>query len=205
MPLLNNPKIVLHLIPLVSFASQNVIDFNILKRNTQYIIGLYGASGNNFRYNFDGFVSFATCVKEYNQQNSIWYTQLFRNGVIEAVDAFIIEAKKDNKVIPVYYEEKLINALNQYLKCQKKLELNLPILVMLSLINVKGYIITNENLRSSNKIDRDHLLIPESVIEDYDAKAADILRPMFDSIWQACGYERSFNYDEKGNWIRNNR
>ncbi|TFI51958.1 hypothetical protein BLD44_023585 [Mastigocladus laminosus UU774] len=49
-------------------------------------------------------------------------------------------------------------------------------------------------------IDRDILLIPEIVIEDYAAKASNILRPAFDAIWQACGWECCQNYDASGNW-----
>jgi hypothetical protein len=28
------------------------------------------------------------------------------------------------------------------------------------------------------------------------------LRPLFDAVWNAAGWERSFNYDEKGKWTR---
>ncbi len=50
-------------------------------------------------------------------------------------------------------------------------------------------------------IDRDILLLPEIVIESYDVIAEDILRPCFDSIWNACGFPRSPNYDDTGEWV----
>ena len=48
---------------------------------------------------------------------------------------------------------------------------------------------------------RDILLLPEIVIEDYEVSAKDILRPCFDSIWNACGFPRSLNYNDAGEWV----
>ena len=50
-------------------------------------------------------------------------------------------------------------------------------------------------------IDSDILLLPEIVIEDYEVSAKDILRPCFDSIWNACGFPRSLNYNDAGEWV----
>jgi hypothetical protein len=49
-------------------------------------------------------------------------------------------------------------------------------------------------------IDRDMLLLPEVVIENYNVEAQHILKPCFDSIWNACGLSESLNYDENGDW-----
>ena len=51
------------------------------------------------------------------------------------------------------------------------------------------------------KIDRDILQLPETIVDSYDIEPKDILRPMFDLIWNACGFKRSHNFDEAGNWI----
>ena len=52
-------------------------------------------------------------------------------------------------------------------------------------------------------IDKDVLLLPETVVEDYGVKAEQLLSPCFDSIWNACGYPKSMNYDEDGKWADN--
>ena len=36
--------------------------------------------------------------------------------------------------------------------------------------------------------------------ESLGLDAAALLRPSFDQVWNACGHDRSLNYDEKGNW-----
>ncbi len=54
---------------------------------------------------------------------------------------------------------------------------------------------------TQHPIDRDLLLLPEAVIENYSIKSEEILRPLFDLIWNACGFQRSLNFDKNGNWI----
>jgi len=54
------------------------------------------------------------------------------------------------------------------------------------------------SVRQSHTIDRDILQLPEVIVENYDDKAEDVLRPCFDSIWNACGFARSLNYNEQG-------
>jgi hypothetical protein len=44
--------------------------------------------------------------------------------------------------------------------------------------------------------------LPEVVIERYGTPAEEILKPCFDSVWNACGLEQSGNYDAKGKWIK---
>ncbi|MBU7009184.1 MAG: hypothetical protein HXS46_00730 [Theionarchaea archaeon] len=53
-------------------------------------------------------------------------------------------------------------------------------------------------LEEVHTIDRDVLALPEIMIENYDIIARDILKPCFDSIWNACGFPRSLNYNEAG-------
>jgi len=70
------------------------------------------------------------------------------------------------------------------------LNIDLPVLLFLTLVGVRGYSMTDE----VNTIDRDILLLPEIIIEEsYDIIAKDILKPCFDSIWNACGFPRSLN------------
>src|SRR5207302_590760 len=73
---------------------------------------------------------------------SKWYIQLFRNGIIEAVDTFMLDHKNADGVpyIPsTTYENKLIEVLPGYLSIQEELGIELPTLIMLSLLGVRGY------------------------------------------------------------------
>ena len=54
--------------------------------------------------------------------------------------------------------------------------------------------------RESYPIDRDVLLFPEILVESYDVKPERVLKPIFDSVWNACGFAKSLNYNENDEW-----
>lgn len=198
-PLYDNPKIVLHLLPIVSFASTQSYEIDKIALDPGKIRPVYCSSWDH-RYNLDGFLTYSAG----REGKSHSYVQLFRNGIIEAVEALLLEPLNDNLVIPsIAYERELMESLSEYLSILRKLGVELPILIFLTLVGVKGYKMAYQRFfrRETYPIDRDILFVPEVVIENYDVLAKDVLRPCFDSIWNACGFPRSLNYDETGNWV----
>ena len=191
-------KIVLHLLPIISFTPPHRYDISEIASDHKKIKPIYGPISGS-RYNFDGFLTF-----DLDDQGRVHsYTQLFRNGIIEAVDGLRPEPQ-DKKLIPIDYEKNLIEALDTYLSTLKFLGVMLPIFVFLALLWVKGYLINYDKSRSIaevQEIDRDDLLVQEVLVESYNVLAEDVLKPCFDSIWNACGYQKSFNYDDKGKWV----
>jgi len=198
MPLPSGAKIVLHLIPDSSF-----------ELGKKYVFGENWTSdfppihnrGWDRRITFDGIMTYFGNDKE---GIAYYYTHVFNNGVLEAVDAFLLHIRDEKKIIPsIAYEETLINALSKYLVSFKKYQIELPVWICLSLVGIKGYIMWVDSFWDSDEvqpIDRDELIIPPIRIESYDLSADKVLKPAFDSIWNACGYKQSSNYDEKGNW-----
>jgi hypothetical protein len=51
--------------------------------------------------------------------------------------------------------------------------------------------------------DRDPLIIPEILIENFDGSPVRELRPTIDAIWNAAGWPGSPHYDELNNWDGN--
>lgn len=100
-----------------------------------------------------------------------------------------------------YIEDSLIESVPTYMNVYEKLNIDLPIFLFVTLVDVKSYRIPGERSWVSSKpypIDRDIVMIPEIIIETKDFKPSVILKPIFDSIWNACGYKGSFNYDSEG-------
>jgi len=197
-PLIKGGKIVLHLIPISAFEIGKKYD---LTRISSLDFSPIYSSGWNHRVNFDGLVTYTYMREEGYAYN---YTQLFHNGILEAVDALLLQPREEGKIgIPsVAYELKLVNALNSYLTSYSKLDVDFPIWICLSLIGVKDYIMFVSSrlwLHDVHPIDRNELIIPEIQVEKGDIPSEYILKPAFDSIWNACGYERSFNYNN-GEW-----
>ena len=44
------------------------------------------------------------------------------------------------------------------------------------------------------------LILPEIIIESFDEDLTKTFKTSFDQIWNACGYPRSFQYNEKGDF-----
>ncbi len=153
--------------------------------------------------NFDGLLFYTTTRT--GQTSS--YVQLFRNGVIEAVDSQTLTPLKpyqqqSDKYIPsIAYEKRIIDAVDSYIGFYRKYEMPTPLLAGLSILNVKGFRMRAGDIYDvGSPIDRDHLILPDRLAESLDLDAAELLRPSFDQIWNACGHDRSLNYDEKRNW-----
>lgn len=196
------PKIVLHIIPFSAFDPAARIDVSSLANEVGHFKPIYtGVSG--YRHNFDGFLTYGA-LSDSGSADS--YLQIFRNGSIEAVDAEILRPHPPKKIIPsLYYEERLIDVLSTiYLRTQKRLNVEPPLFIMLSFLGVSGYTMAVSSSLSwspyIHPIDRDALLVPEVVVENFDCDPAKVMKPVFDAVWNAAGWPRSMNYDELGKW-----
>lgn len=202
LPFYEGGKIVLHLMPLESFSPNYGIDLNPIINEPAKLKPIY-TSGWSHRINLEGVLSYAGGGNDKSHS----YIQLYRNGIIEAVEGLILSvANGEKKIIPsITYELELLKSLAEFLNLSKQIGVNMPIVIFLTLIGVKDWEMDVDRIRfRSNdyyKIDRDILQLPETIIESYDIEPKDILRPMFDLIWNACGFKRSYNFNETGNWV----
>lgn len=200
-PLNNNAKIVLHLIPLISFRPGQTYNIGEVSSHPAKMPPLGSGGGINGRYNIDGFL---TC-SQYQEGKFYSYAQLFRNGIVEGVDAHILRPRPDRLNIPsITFEKSLVESLKDYLSVLDTINVEPPVFMFLTLVGVKGYLMGLDTSKyyidEIYAIDRDILLLPEVVIENYDVQAQDVLKPCFDSVWNACGFSRSFYYNERGEW-----
>lgn len=191
------PRIVLHIIPLDAFDPAKKFDVTSLARDPPRPI--YTSSWSS-RHNFDGFLTYGQFP---NSTSAHTYLQIFRNGIIEAVDAYILES--DKHLIPsVAFERELLGALSRFLSIQKQFGVEPPLFIMLSLLGVSGYTMAVDKRRfwwpEEYPVDRDSLIIPEVLVETFECEPAKVMRPIFDAVWNAAGWPRSMNYDENGNW-----
>ncbi len=197
-PFYESPKIALHLIPMSSFNPRHNYD---LKQLSLYDIQPMYSANFNKRYNIDGLLTYSSFS---GKKRSFSYVQLYRNGIIEAVNSSLLWSEIDNKMIPITAVEKdLIEVVPRYIEVYKKFNIETPVFLFLTLVDVKNYIIPKDrkwSIREIFPIDRDIVQIPEIIIEDYNFSPSQLLKPIFDSIWNACGFERSFNYSKEGLW-----
>lgn len=97
-------------------------------------------------------------------------------------------------------EAELLKALPRFLSNQENLGIEPPFIVMVSLLGVSGYSIPapfhyiSPDGTHPHPIDRETLLIPEIIIEGFDFDPPEVMRPIFDAIWNAAGWPRAMNY-----------
>jgi hypothetical protein len=151
-PLYDGAKIILHLMPIISFNPAQHYDIDKITSQSGKIAPI-DHSPSNYRYNLDGFLTYY--VGESGKSRS--YVQLFRNGIIEAVDTSML--RNSELFIPsVAFERELIESFTEYLSILKALNVELPIFVFLTLVGVKGYSMAIDSIFSRNatyKIDKD--------------------------------------------------
>ncbi len=204
----DHAKVVLHLVPIAALDSTTRLNMAPLQDKLEKLQPI-NATGWGYRHNLDGFLTYSGCG---NLQTSTTYLQVFRSGVIEAVESMLLEynniharetgADPHNLVSSYAIEKILIVALDKFLKVEKELGMEPPVFIMLSLVGVKGYGIFSEwtQYEDTYRFDRDTLLLPDTVMESYDNPADKLLQPALDAMWQAAGYERCRYYKE-GRWL----
>jgi len=203
-PVNNEDKVVVHILPIVSFSSSLSLEMQTLTKLREKFNPIGG--GGDFRINLDGFLTLNPTGKGHI---SYGYCQTFRGGQIESVHGgFIITRDGERVIIGASLEKLLINACLQYFEALNKMEVPSPLVVLISMIAVsEACIATNEPFSHLRRvsIDRNILLLPDILVEEYESindfdAVAKTLRPAFDALWNASGYERSLSYDEEGNW-----
>lgn len=192
-------KMALHLIPVSAFASSDRIDISAHHLKLAEIQPMCINPGTN-KINLDGIVSY-----DYSEDGrSPAYTQVFRTGIIEAVVVFGEGDDGKKRIHSVSYEDLLIKAAQKYLQVMESLDIATPIYMYLSFLEVTDVNFLIPYLRSSFyetvNADRDALVLPEVVINDYEHETDKLLRPAFDMVWNSFGYSASQNYDEAGKW-----
>lgn len=194
-------KIVFHLIPLSAFQETQNIDLRWLENNP--ISPIYSNQINHYRYNLDGLLLCSNVG-----DNIDTYVQVFRNGIVEGVNTWLLNFPEGKSKIPSpLLEKELIKFCEVALARLAQLNINPPVFAFLSLIDAKGYFISlgyGEPFRSryfSREIDRNMVLLPEIQIDTLpNQDITSELQVMFDMLWNACGYSQCVHYDANGMW-----
>jgi hypothetical protein len=157
-------------------------------------------SWTNQKFNFEGLVRYTGSYL--SQEDISAYIQVFRNGILEGVDASLLTPYDGKLLVPsVAFEEGILASGRDYLSCLRRLQIDPPFALMLSLLRVSGYRISVERgVRGpvDGAFDRDTLLIPEQIIEGFDADLPSMMKQTFDMVWNAAGWARSLCYDQQG-------
>ncbi len=195
------PKTVLHIFPLSRVAAATGISLPSLGSHNELLRPL-GTHGMETMYNLDGVYTHNGANRDGKMEG---YFQMFRNGCIEALGTKLAGMEdKQGHIYGNFFEEEIIKSLTKIKKLYELLTIEPPFLLSLSVLGVKGYVMSAHRggyqMYDKKLIDRNDLIIPEIIIEDAAFVSSEVLRPVFDMVWNAGGYEGSINYNEKGQY-----
>ena len=197
-----NGRMFVHLVPLSAFGHTAQIDLEKAFEVMMRFRPMGPAINMTRRFNLDGFIDV--------RDNGRWCScmQVFRNGILEATQAGVLYERGS---ITFLYEgtvRELVDVLPDYLEGLQGLDVPTPIVVMISYQGVAG---AKLGTHSKFLLDADEtepfppvdpLLLPEVIVDDYGSRQdyAQVLRPVFDALWNAAGFPRCPYYDADGNW-----
>ncbi len=207
--LVTRDRLVLHIVPLLAVAGNARFVMPTAQAEANEFRPI-GASGWNHRVNLDGALTWQPGARD--RSTAFSYCQLFADGALEAVVADLLghpssQGTGENvSFLPSRgYEEDLIRGVRQYMGGLRGLGVVPPLVLFVSILGCRGaYLGVSSRLLALGDgypIDHDALLLPDVTAEDFDVDVVRLLRPVFDAVWNACGYARSMNYDEEGNWM----
>lgn len=199
-PLVGGGRLFIHIVPTAAFSGMVHIDVEKIHEACNSFCPL-GASGMSPRFNFHGFVN------ERGGEQNHGYTQIFRNGILEATKGGIV-IERDNRVfIPgLALETHIFESLDKYIDGLRDIGVPPPLIIMFALEGIKGaeyYVMDNLWKDYEPPLPDDVLFLSECVLEDYGTvlKYHKAVRPAFDTLWNAIGYSKSQYFDETGSWV----
>ena len=194
-------RLILHMVPFSAFGhnqSLNVIE--ILNQN-QFFRPI-ASTGMTPQFNFEGFMNYR------GGEICGGYTQIFRNGIIEATKADIIMDRDGKKIIPsLSFDQWIFAVLPGYLNGLRTLGVPPPLVVMISLQEIAGVLLgvggDIYDFSSPVPFKSPDLLLPEIMIEDYGTEQdyQRVMRPAFDALWNCAGYAASQYFSDDNLWI----
>lgn len=136
------------------------------------------------------------------------YTHLYRNGIIEMVEAEMLSYRLSEddprRYIPgVGFERLIIEGTRRGLSLLRQLGSSVPVAVAVSLCEVKNMVMGTDNWRWRRQLHpvlNEHLFLPEVLFTDVGGSVENSVRPVIDRVWNACGVSRSPHFSEDGVW-----
>jgi hypothetical protein len=194
----DKPTLIVHLIPIGALSRELRFDADALRQHEQKLALLCGPCSCSSRLNLDGLVSYWAQVSG----NGPSYVQAFRDGSIEAVDRYCFFHHDDSqRLAGQELEVAVMRATGGCIDYQKHLGVEVPIVVMVTVLGVSGWRMPFEMYsarRGDHAIDRSDLVVPEVILEDFESDIDVVLKPVFDAIWNAADRDGSPYYGEDG-------
>jgi len=187
--LTSSDRLVVNIVPMSALGMPAAANLQWAYENNGLLRPI-ASEGFGPRFNPDGFANIR------GGDPSHGYTQLFRDGKIEATKVGIMGTHQGKSVVvgPVL-QDQLFKSIPDYLAALDGAEIAPPFFIMISLQHVGGALVACN--RSADgfwepppPLHRDDLLLPTCVVQDFGAPAdyRAAIKPALDALWNAGGW-----------------
>ena len=156
-------RLAIHILPFAAFSGGSQIDVAAARDVAELLQPL--ASTGNSRINFDGFMLVRTAEVPHG------YTQVFRNGVIEATKARVVAPHGQVMRVPMRsFVEPIYARLPTYMRALQALGVPPPFGLSISLIEVENAVLGIGDVwgeEDQHPIDRPNLILPMQIVADF--------------------------------------
>lgn len=201
-PLGPGGKVAVHLVSVPAFADGRLLDVvTAVAACTHVPLPLDGMSGaNRAGINLDGFLNYADCPAGGRQS----YAQFFRSGAIEGVGNLSRRDDGSPYFVAAEFTNKVVLAVRQYLSVLDAFNAGLPVYGMVSLCGVAQchyrYSPDGAGWSDTGPLGQEVVALPEVYIEGFGVDVPALMRPVFNMLWNAFGFQQCEMYDGQGQW-----
>jgi hypothetical protein len=181
-------RIVLHIIPFSAVSSESSL-IDLKRVYGKNLNPIYHGQANTWGYNADGYY---TTGRPFRPAG---YVQVFRNGIIESA-AGDVRTPADGKhfLFARTLENEIAAKVSDYMSVLSEVGVTPPVFIMLGGVRMHGTVLAGEDTAATQPpLQRSEIHFPSISIEEYGGKEIyrNALRPTFDAIWNAAGYQAS--------------
>jgi hypothetical protein len=209
--LMTRDCLVLHVVPLSSFATGSLISLAEANRNPHPFAPMGTGGAQNWSVNLEGLLVQSNANRNAPDQRA--YVQLYRSGRVEAVSSSISAGERPDGAPPrltsIKIEALLLPALVRYLKGLHGLGVEPPYVVLISLIGLKG---VHMNVGTNNMwpdddlvmLQDDQLHFGDVVLEAVPPSVqacAQMMRPFLEQLANAAGVAESTSFGPTGEYL----
>ena len=194
----------LHVVPFSHFDLRPALSFPAVINNPGRFPPMRMRSPNNWRVNFDGFLTGSNADARAAGQRA--YVQVFRTGAVEAVASSITDT--DGHLNIQQLDFMIVQSTRLYATALHECGADPPLAVLASAIGVKGRRLVRGfdtfTEMEGELADRDQLHLNEVILEEVPAgnpDCATMLRPILDQLANAAGLPSAPSFDPAGKYL----
>ena len=198
-PLVGNGRLFIHIVPSAAFSGMVNLDVATIHDRYRDFRPI-AMAGMMPRYNFHGFIN------EHGGEHNQGYTQVFRNGCLEAALADLIQGENGEQFISgTALENEIFDVFSSFIEGLRDIGVPPPLIIMVTFQGVRGARYAVHKNTYGGRIlplPEDLMRLPECILEDYGTTADHhrAVKPAFDALWNAIGHAGSQYFGADGLW-----